>query len=129
MAGMKILGPLVCIAVSFTAPASFANGFGEARGFQFRSPSERQVLLQQEQTRLQFMNFERQGSLANQGIGQTGNQLSITITGNGDNTITLDQTNSGNQSIQDVDGNNNQTSGTEPDAAIAAAATALQNLN
>ena len=83
-----------------------ANGFGEAQGFQFRSPAERQTLILQEQVRLQFRQDVSASALGGQGIGQTGNQTTININGN-DNNILLEQNNNGDQSIVEVDGDNN----------------------
>lgn len=111
------------VLVSSTAIGQ-ANGFGEARGFQFRSSAERQTLLLQEQVRLQYRQAQG-GALGGAGIGQTGNQTTITITGNGDNTIDLTQDNTGDQSIVEVDGNQNATNGASPDAVISGAAAAL----
>ncbi|RMA44158.1 hypothetical protein [Rhodophyticola porphyridii] len=106
-----------------TAASSHANGFGEAQGFQFRSSAERQTLILQEQVRLQFRGSG--SALGGQGVGQTGNQTTITINGNGNNTIDLMQDNSGDQSIVEVDGNDNQTNGASPSAVISGAAATL----
>lgn len=123
---------LVSACVAMVPLPALSNGFGEATGFQFRSPADRQILLLQEQTRLNFRNSNRVGvgGVGAQGIGQTGNQITITISGNGDNTITLDQDNSGDQSIQDIDGNgNSSTSGQIAGDAISAAADALVDID
>jgi hypothetical protein len=114
-------------AVTITSGNALANGVSEARSYQFRSPSERQVLLSGEQIRLNFKSFEREGLGGNQG-GQTGNSLSIAITGNGDNVIDTGQENTGNQTIQEgSDTATNEITG-DPAAAIAAAATRLETL-
>ena len=63
--------------------------------------------------------------------GQTGNSLSITITGNGDNTIDTSQENNGDQTIQEASGegtNNLGPNTTDPAPAIATAASALTTL-
>jgi len=91
-------------ATVFVAGASpvLANGFGEERPYQFRSPTERNVALIGENTRLSFETQSR-GVGSTQGLGgQTGNSLTINISGNGDNVIDVDQDNSGDQSIQDA---------------------------
>jgi len=108
--------------------AASANGFGEAQGWQFRTPSERQVLTNQEQVRLQFMG-SASSSIGAPGVGQTGNQISITVTGNGDNDIDLDQDNTGDQSIIDVAGDENATNGPPASTSITAAAAALTSID
>ena len=94
---MSRLSNLIAISAIFTAGAASANGFGESVSFQFRSPADRQILL------------------------QGGNSLSITISGNGDNTIDVGQDNTGDQTIQESEGGSTNTIGGEP----APAATAL----
>ncbi|WGH78132.1 hypothetical protein [Jannaschia ovalis] len=103
----------VSLAVSTAGGAAWANGQGESRPFSFRSPSERQVLLMGEQTRLNFKVFERDTALSGGQApsGQTGNSLSVTITGNGDNTISVTQDNTGDQTIQESDNGSTNTFG------------------
>ncbi|MGC1259691.1 MAG: hypothetical protein WA873_03420, partial [Jannaschia helgolandensis] len=55
--------------------------------------------------------------------GQTGNSLSITISGNGDNVIDVGQDNTGDQTIQESEGGSTNTIGGEP----APAATAMSS--
>ena len=89
------------LAVSTVGTAAWANGPGENRPYSFRSPSERQILLLGEQTRLNFKVFERDTNglpSAEAPSGQTGNSLSVIITGNGDNTISVTQDNTGDDS-------------------------------
>lgn len=122
--------------IAAAAPPALANGFGEDRPWQFRSPAERQILLQSEQTRLNFMTFGLGGGVAGAG-GQTGNSTSITITGDGDNTIDLTQDNTGNQTIQDAEGSGQNTVGgggaagpaPTPAAGIAATLAAFEALD
>ncbi|MBM2576776.1 hypothetical protein JQC91_10720 [Jannaschia sp. Os4] len=110
-----------------------ANGLGEQRGWQFRSPSDRQILLQGEQTRLNYMVFEQSTSAAPGLGGQTGNTVVIDIGGSG-NTIDLSQDNSGDQSIQDAEGGSQNSLGGSADAgtgtggSVPAAAAALKAL-
>lgn len=93
----------VAVAVMATAltlsPVSiFANGLGEGRPFQFRSDNQRQVLLSVERTRLELLSLLGTGGAgaAGGGSGQTGNAVSINVSGD-NNTIIVDQTNSGAQ--------------------------------
>jgi hypothetical protein len=120
---MSRLSNLIAISAIFTAGVASANGFGESVSFQFRSPAERQILLQGEQTRLNYKVYEdsRDAAAAAASGGQTGNSLSITISGNGDNTIDVGQDNTGDQTIQESEGGSTNTIGGEP----APAATAL----
>jgi hypothetical protein len=60
--------------------------------------------------------------------GQTGNSLSIVITGSGDNVIDTGQDNSGGQTIQEASGAAVNTITSDPDAAIADAAARLESL-
>jgi hypothetical protein len=83
--------------MAFAAPAT-ANGYGEDAPWQFRTPAEKQVLLNQEQLRLQFQQTDR-GVGSQYGIQQTGNATNITVHGDG-NSINVDQTNDGSQSAQ-----------------------------
>lgn len=107
---LKTASTMASIALLVAPTICQANGFGEATGWQFRSASDRQVLNFQEQVRLQYMG-SASSSIGDPGIGQTGNQISITITGSGDNSIDLSQDNSGDQSIINVDGSGNTTGG------------------
>ncbi|PRY94771.1 hypothetical protein BCF33_0369 [Hasllibacter halocynthiae] len=120
--------------------AACANGFGEDRPWQFRTPAERQVLLQQEQTRLNFMIFEQSGLGAAGLGGQTGNAITISISGDGDNTIDVGQENTGDQTIQDAEGSGTNTVGgagasapaalaPTPEQGVQDAAAALQALD
>lgn len=99
MKSLSGVGGAFALALMCQPTHSAANGFGEALGFQFRSASERQVLIQRESVRLQYRNSEN--GAAGSGAGQTGNNLNIEISGNGDNTIEVTQDNQGNQTIQD----------------------------
>ena len=87
--------------LALVVPAT-ANGYGEDAPWQFRTPSEKQVLLNQEQLRAQFKQTDK-GVGSQFGIQQTGNTTSITIKGDG-NTIDVGQTNDGSQSAQHTDG-------------------------
>lgn len=75
-----------------------ANGVGEGRSFQFRSDSQRQVLIAMERTRLEMLGLlgSSGGGGTGGGSGQTGNAASINVSGS-NNTITVTQTNSGAQ--------------------------------
>ena len=86
----------------FGASSALANGFGEERPYAFRSPSEKNVLFNGENIRLNFKTQDK-GVGSSQGLGtQTGNSLSITIEGDGDNVINTGQDNSGDQTVQDA---------------------------
>jgi hypothetical protein len=113
-----------------TLPSSvFANGLGEGRPWDFRTPSEQQILLLGEQTRLNFLAYDRESVAAGAAAsGQTGNSLSIVITGSGDNVIDTGQDNSGGQTIQEASGAAVNTITSDPDAAIADAAARLESL-
>lgn len=79
--------------------AALANGVGEGRSYQFRSDNQRQVMLAVERTHLELLGLlggSGAGGLGGGGSGQTGNASSIVINGN-NNTVTVDQTNSGSQ--------------------------------
>lgn len=108
---------------------SSANGLGESQSWDFRTPSERQILLLSEQTRLNFMAFNREGiGVGGTASGQTGNSLSIVITGDGDNTIDIGQDNTGDQTIQEGSGSAVNTLTADPGAAIANAVERLEIL-
>jgi hypothetical protein len=81
-----------------TLPA-LANGLGESTAYQFRSESQRQVLLTVERSRLELLgllgNGAGIGGLGG-GTGQVGNQNSISVSGSNVN-ITINQTNTGAQ--------------------------------
>ena len=118
---------LVCF--SLISSAASANGLTEARPWQFRSPSERQILLSGEQTRLNFKIFERSQAAAGAAAGgQTGNSLSITINGDGDNTIDTGQDNNGNQTIQEASGTASNTISDDTSAAVDDAAARLLSI-
>ncbi|MGC2854801.1 hypothetical protein ACM64Y_04945 [Novispirillum sp. DQ9] len=101
-----------------TAPG-WANGLGEQRSAQFRSPNERQVLANLEALRLQQAGDLRTGTGVGGTVGlgttvggqPTGNVLSITVSGTG-NVLNLDltQDNTGDQSTD------NTVNGTPPPA-------------
>jgi hypothetical protein len=97
------------LALGLISPAAaVANGLGEDRPYQFRTPNERQVLLNLERTRLELQGefpATGVGSAAGLGTQQTGNATTITINSSG-NTITVDQDNSGDQTITQTDSNN-----------------------
>lgn len=92
------LSLLVLSAAAVAAPSmGFANGIGEGRSFQFRSEAQRQVMLTMERTHLELLGLLTSNSgLGTGGSGQTGNASSITVNGS-NNVITVNQTNSGNQ--------------------------------
>lgn len=75
-----------------------ANGLGEGRPFQFRSDTQRQVLLSVERTRLELLGLLGTSTSGGPGggSGQTGNAVSINVSGDNNN-ITVTQTNNGNQ--------------------------------
>ncbi len=74
-----------------------ANGIGEGSSWQFRSDSQRQVLLTVERTRLELLGmFPSTGSGLGGGSGQTGNATSIVVSGDNNN-ISVTQSNSGDQ--------------------------------
>ncbi|MBD8066581.1 hypothetical protein IC608_13985 [Devosia sp. PTR5] len=76
-----------------------ANGLGESRSYQFRSDSQRQVLLTVERTRLELLGLLGNGSSNGTGAGgtgQTGNTTSVNVSGS-NNVITINQTNNGAQ--------------------------------
>lgn len=92
----SLFAVVATLSLVLLAPA-YANGIGEGRSYQFRSDNQRQVLLGVERTRLELLGLlsSDSGGLGS-GSGQTGNAVSIVVTGNNNN-ITVDQTNSGNQ--------------------------------
>lgn len=95
------------LTVAISGPSLvLANGLGEDRPYQFRSANERQVSLNAERTRLELQGKFPMGVGSSAGLGgtqQTGNDLIITINGNGNNTIDVGQTNNGDQTAQDSD--------------------------
>ncbi len=118
---------LMCFTL-FAGTAS-ANGLSESGSWQFRTPAERQILLSGEQTRLNFKIYERSLTAAGAAAGgQTGNLLSITINGNGDNTIDTGQDNNGNQTIQEASGEANATITDDTSAAVDDAASRLSSI-
>ncbi|WP_147115237.1 hypothetical protein [Tateyamaria sp. syn59] len=89
------------LALTVICQPAFANGVGESSAYQFRSFNERQVGLNSEATRLNFLQFDR-GVGSSFGLGsQIGNTITIDIDGDGDNDITLDQENQGDQSTEE----------------------------
>ena len=98
MKGLLLLVTASVIGAASIGPA-FANGAGENTPWQFRTPSERQVLLNEEMERLSLDKGLGVGSSSGLGT-QTGNAISVTVSGS-NNTVTLDTTNSGDQSISD----------------------------
>ncbi len=92
---------LVVLIVLSTTSTVFANGLGESRSYQFRSSSERQGALSTERLRLEYLGILGSGDGLGGGSGQTGNASSINVSGD-NNTITVNQTNSGAQT-QDHD--------------------------
>ena len=104
---MKFLKVGAVALVCLSGPGAMAQGFGESTPYQFRSPSERQVLLNYETLRLQLAGAGV-GSAAGLGT-QTGNVTTINIDGTG-NTVDVGQDNSGDQTIQESgDGGSNST--------------------
>lgn len=123
---MSRVSCFIAISAIFVTGAASANGFGESTSFQFRTPAERQILLQGEQTRLNFKAFENAGTSASASSGgQTGNSLNITISGNGDNTIDVGQDNTGDQTIQESEGGSSNTIGGATPAATALTRTSV----
>ncbi|MEX3313501.1 hypothetical protein [Sulfitobacter sp. PS-8MA] len=123
---------ILCSALSaiFFPSITLANGFEESGSWAFRTPAERQILLQGEQTRLNYMIFDfnqRSAGAAGAG-GQIGNSLSIIINGDGDNVIDTSQDNTGDQSVQEATGGGGNQITENPNAAIAAAAARLTTL-
>ena len=99
MRKIKRAAAVVTTAVLTLSPLSIlANGLGEGRPFQFRSDTQRQVLLALERTHLELLGLlGGTGGGVGGGSGQTGNAVSINVSGN-NNTITVTQDNSGDQS-------------------------------
>lgn len=90
---------LGCTLSVSSGACAFANGANENGSWQFRSASDRQVLLNEliEQENIKH-NFGVGGS---SGLGtQTGNAVSITVGGSND-TVTVNSSNTGDQSISD----------------------------
>ena len=88
-----------CAIASISVSGAVANGANENGSWQFRSANDRQVLLneliEQEQIKHNF------GVGNSAGLGtQTGNAVSITVGGSND-TVTVDSSNTGDQSISD----------------------------
>lgn len=76
---------------------ALGNGLGESRPFQFRTDSQRQVLLTLERTRLEMLGLLGSGiGGPGSGSGQTGNAVTISVSGSNNN-ITVTQRNLGNQ--------------------------------
>lgn len=98
---MRLTGLLLIGVVSITSfglpQVALGNGLGEARPFQFRTDSQRQVLLTLERTRLEMLGLLGSGiSGPGSGSGQTGNAVTISVSGSNNN-ITVTQANHGNQ--------------------------------
>jgi VCBS repeat-containing protein len=90
---------LGCTLSISSGACAFANGANENGSWQFRSANDRQVLLNEliEQEQLKH-NF---GVGSSNGLGtQTGNAVSISI-GGSNNSVTVDSSNTGDQSISD----------------------------
>ncbi|WP_458790383.1 hypothetical protein [Yoonia sp. MH D7] len=125
---LKFLSGII-LAIGSVPSVVFANGLSESQPWDFRTPSERQILLLSEQTRLNYMSFNRESVGAGAAAsGQTGNSLSIVITGDGNNTIDTGQDNTGDQTIQEGSGAAVNTLTNDPDAAIADAAARLESM-
>lgn len=91
-----LLAGALTLTIAMMAPA-FANGIGEGRSYQFRSDNQRQVLLGVERSRLEILGLLGEGAGGvGGGSGQTGNAVSIVVSGSNNN-ITVNQTNSGDQ--------------------------------
>ncbi|ODT70850.1 MAG: hypothetical protein ABS75_10535 [Pelagibacterium sp. SCN 63-23] len=98
--------------VGISGPA-WGNGLGESRPYQFRSDSQRQVNLTVERTRLELRGLlgSSSGGLGGGGTGQIGNSSSVNVSGS-NNTITINQTNSGAQTqTRDCSGANFNVTG------------------
>jgi hypothetical protein len=97
MKSLSVFVSAALIATSLVAPA-LANGLGESRPYQFRSDSQRQVNLTVERTRLELNGLlgGGMGGGSGSGTGQVGNSSYINVNGS-NNTITINQTNSGAQ--------------------------------
>ncbi len=95
------------VLVSASPLVAAANGLGDDRPYQFRSANERQVLLNIERTRLEQDGAigTGVGSTAGLGTQQTGNSTVINIDGS-NNDITVDQDNTGDQTVTQTDSNN-----------------------
>ncbi|WP_394155138.1 hypothetical protein [Loktanella salsilacus] len=118
-----------CVAFGALPGFVFANGLGEGRPWDFRTPSEQQILLLGEQTRLNFLAYDRDSVAAGAAAsGQTGNSLSIVITGSGNNVIDTGQDNNGDQTIQEANDTGVNAISSDPDAAIADAVARLKDL-
>lgn len=89
---------ITTVALTLSPLSILANGLGEGRPFQFRSDTQRQVLLALERSRLELLGLlgSGTGGGVGGGSGQTGNAVSINVSGN-NNTITVTQDNSGDQ--------------------------------
>lgn len=88
---------VVWIASGGLPQLALANGLGESRPFQFRSDTQRQVLLTMERTRLELLGLLGGGvGGPGSGSGQTGNAVTISVSGS-NNIITVNQRNLGDQ--------------------------------
>ncbi len=85
----------IALSIAMVSPTS-AGGLGEGRPWQFRSDNERQSRLSMERTRLELLGLLGSSGGLGSGTGQTGNAVSINVSGSG-NTISVTQTNSGDQ--------------------------------
>lgn len=86
----------IAVLAAAIAPA-MADGLGESRPWQFRTDNERQSRLSVDRTRLELLGLLGSSSgLGSGGTGQTGNALSINVSGSG-NTISVTQSNTGSQ--------------------------------
>lgn len=88
---------ITTFALTLSPLSILANGLGEGRPFQFRSDTQRQVLLTLERSRLELLGLLGSGTGGvGGGSGQTGNAVSINVSGS-NNEITVIQTNTGHQ--------------------------------
>lgn len=93
----RAVAVVMTAALTFSPLSILANGLGEGRPFQFRSDTQRQVLLALERSRLELLGLLGSGGGGTGGgSGQTGNAVSINVSGSNNN-ITVTQTNSGAQ--------------------------------
>lgn len=93
--GLVVVGASVLLAT--LSVSAYANGIGEGRSYQFRTDNQRQVLLATERSRLELLGLlAGTGGGLGSGSGQTGNAVSIVVSGS-NNTINVTQSNTGNQ--------------------------------
>lgn len=85
----------IALSVVMISPTS-AGGLGESRPWQFRTDNERQSRLSTERTRLELLGLLGSSGGLGSGTGQTGNAVSISVSGSG-NTISVTQSNTGSQ--------------------------------